>query len=144
MGVDPPEPGGYSVHERAASADPEAFATLCGWHRDRAKAGVEPPQIALARASDYARLAAIARGDRADWLTFLIVLDNYAAALREVGLDALADHSEAEAVTLAEFMADEGDEEVAAAVASSADTISPEAFTIARNLREHLKGKFGC
>ena len=59
-----------SVHERAAGGDWHAFSTLAATHYQRSQEGMEPPEIALARAVEYGRMAAI-RGERREMITLL-------------------------------------------------------------------------
>jgi hypothetical protein len=133
-----------SVHELASRGDARGFAELAGLHHQRGLAGAEPAIIAYARAVDYARLAAAARGDRQDWLAFLYLLEQHALALREAGLGDLADMANGEAVAIAEFMAEDGDDEIADMLASTADNLTPKALTVARELRDHAKGALTC
>lgn len=123
------------AHCRAARGDGEAFAALAASHYQRGVSGIEPAIIAYARAAEYARLAAMSRGSRHDWMSFLYLLDQHAELLRTAGLTTLADAAQGEAVALAEYMADDGDEEMSQLVAASADGLTPEVLNIARDLR---------
>jgi hypothetical protein len=101
------------VTTRAAMGDGEAFAVLADAHYRLAVEGKNPAITALAEARVYARLAAASRNSREDWLSWMLVCEYYATALRQAGFPEQADIAQAEAVTIAEHMADNGDEEVA-------------------------------
>lgn len=133
-----------SVHELAARGDGAAYAHLADLHYNRAINGDEPRVIAFARSTDCMRFACMARGERQDWLNFLFLLDCQASALRSAGYGALADKVLGEAVALAEYMADDGDEEMSNMVASAAGQLTPEALNVARDLRAHVKEAIGC
>jgi hypothetical protein len=105
---------------------------LADAHYRRGLAGLEPAIIAFARSVDYARLAAMNRGERLDWLTFLFILDAHAAVLRAAGFTHPADLAQAEALALAEYMADDGDEEIGNMVVASAERLSPSVLHIVR------------
>lgn len=136
ISVGPPP---VSLHERAACGDADAFSHLAALHYQQAHDGAEPAPIAYAKAVTYARLALIAANTRTDWLNFMYLLDQQADALRAVGLDDLADTAHGEAVALAEFMAENGDEEIAQMVVSSASDLTPASLNIARGLQERVK-----
>lgn len=133
-----------SVHELAARGDAAGFAELAGWHYQRGLDGAEPQVIAYARATDYSRLAMIARGERQDWLNHLFLLEAYGSALRNAGLGNLSDAAIAESVALAATMAEEGDEEMASLIAIGAGNVSPGAMTLARDLQRQAKETTGC
>lgn len=129
-----------SLHELAAFGDARGFAELAGLHYQRGVNGAEPAIVAFARAVDYARLAAMSRGERQDWISFLFLLERNAAALRDAGLGQLADLASGESVAIAELMAEEGDDEIGDMIAASAGSLTPTSLTVARELREHAKG----
>lgn len=131
-----------SVHEAAARGDGEAYAQLANWHYGRGVNGDEPAVIAFARAVDASRFATIARNERQDWLNHLFLLDCYSQALRAAGYGTLADNALGESIALAEYMADDGDEEVSHMVATA--NLSPEALSVARGLRAQVKEQIGC
>jgi hypothetical protein len=123
-----------SLHQTASQGHGVVFATLAEAHYCNGLNGTEPPMIALARAVDCARLAAMNRRSREDWVTLLYLLDQHAIELAAAGLTSLADKVLAEAVALAESMAEDGDEEVGCMIVASADQISPAAMIRARSM----------
>ena len=90
-------------------------------------------------ASTYARLAAVARGTREDWLSLLYIADQFSSALRKAGFEDMADESQAEAVAIAENMVEAGDEEVALMIVASADEISPIVMALAVRARNRVR-----
>ena len=122
-----------SIHERAAGGDCHAFSTIAAAHYKRAEDGTEPAMIALARAVEYGRLAAI-RGERREMITLLYLLEQHSHALRDVGLNDLGDIAQGEAFALAEHMANSGDEEVAVALVKGAGDVERGVLLIAREL----------
>lgn len=148
---DPPPPiniapqGAAPIHLLAARGDADALTQLAACHYQLGLNGTEPQLIAFARAVDYARLAVGARSafdtrqGRAEWLNFLFLLDQYAAALRAAGYGYLADGALGEAVAYAECMGEEGDDEMSDMVAGSARQISAGAMTFARTVLDHAK-----
>ncbi len=128
------------IHTRAALGDGEAMSVLADCHYRQALDGSVPQVSALAEARVYARLAAMARGTREDWLSFVYVGEHYASALREAGFGDMADKAQAEAVAIAEHMGEDGDEEVARMVVASAEKISPAVMALAGGLYDYSKG----
>ena len=122
-----------SFHERAANGDAEAFSIIAAAHYKRAEDGAEPAIIALARAVEFGRLAAI-RGGRRERVTFLYLLEEHSHALRDAGMDALGDIAQGEAFALAEHMANDGDEEVGNMLVKGAGEVEPGVLLIAREL----------
>ena len=122
-----------SVHERAAGGDWHAFSTLAAAHYKRSQQGLEPQEIALARAVEYGRMAAI-RGERREMITLLYLLEQHSHALRDAGLNDLGDIAQGEAFALAEHMANGGDEEVADALVNGAGDVKRGVLLIAREL----------
>lgn len=122
-----------SMHERAAGGDCNAFSTLAATHYQRAEDGTEPPLIALARAVEYGRMAAI-RGERREMITLLYLLEQHSHALRDAGLNDLGDIAQGEAFALAEHMANGGDEEVADALVNGAGDVERGVLLVAREL----------
>ena len=127
-------PADVSLHERAARGDCHAFSTIAAAHYKRAGDGAEPQEIALARAVEFGRLAALS-GGRQEMVTFLYLLEQHSHALRDAGLNILGDLAQGEAVALAEHMADDGDEELGRMVVAAADALTPGVFMVARDLR---------
>ena len=122
-----------SFHERAANGDAEAFSIIAAAHYKRAEDGIEPPIIALARAVEFGRLAAI-RGGRRERVTFLYLLEEHSHALRDAGMDALGDIAQGEAFALAEHMAIEGDDEIGDMLVNAAGEVEPGVLLVAREL----------
>ena len=122
-----------SVHERAAGGDWHAFSTLAAAHYKRSQQGLEPQEIALARAVEYGRLAAI-KGGRRERVTLLYLLEEHSHALRDAGMDALGDIAQGEAFALAEHMANDGDEEIGNMLVKGAGKVEPGVLLIAREL----------
>jgi hypothetical protein len=116
----------------AAWREGDAFAELADAYYRHSVAECEPATGALERAAEYARLAAAGRGSREDWFSLLFLLDQHAEALRVEGLSSQADTVQAEAVALAEYMADNGDEEVGRMLVASAEHLSPAVLQLAR------------
>jgi hypothetical protein len=122
------------VHTRAAFGDGAAFSALANSHYQRALNGDEMAIISLARAVDYARLAAIRVNGRQEWIALIFLLEQHAEALRREHLNALADIAQAEAVALAEHMGDFGDEEIGQLVVAAGANLSPEVLKMASDL----------
>ena len=101
-----------SIHEQAANGSVKAFNQIAAAHYAHADTGRKPAVIALARAVEFGRLAAL-KGGRRQLVSFLYLLDQHSHAMREVGLMALADLTHGHAFALAEDMANEGDQEIA-------------------------------
>ena len=118
-----------SIHDRAADGDGEAFSTIAAAHYKRAEDGTEPAIIALARAVEYGRLAAI-KGGRRERVTLLYLLEEHSHSLRDAGMDALGDIAQGEAFALAEHMANDGDEEVGNMLVRRAGEVEPGAVAI--------------
>lgn len=118
-------PGTPSFHERAADGVGEAFSAIAAAHYKRADDGTEPAIIALARAVEFGRLAAI-KGGRRERVTFLYLLEEHSHALRDAGMGALGDIAQDEAFALAAHMARNGDEEVGDMLAMLARTVLAE------------------
>jgi hypothetical protein len=116
----------------AAWCDGGAFARMADLHYQRWLNGIEAQVVALERAAEYARLAA-AGGSREDWISLLFLLDQHADALRAEGQNDIADLVQAEAVALAEYMANKGDEEVGHMLDASAEHLSPAVLQLARD-----------
>ena len=133
-----------SITELASRGDATGFAELAGLHYQRGLTGAEPAIVAYARSVEYARLAATARGSHQDWLSFLYLLDQNARALRDAGLGHLADLASGKSVAIAEFMAEDGDDEIGDMLAATADRLTAKALTVARELRDHAKGVLTC
>ena len=133
-----------SIHGRASEGDGDAFAELADLHYRHAANGTEAAVIALDRAVTYARLAMCRRGTRQDGINLIFVLDQHAAALAQAGYPAAADRAHGEAVAIAEYASDDGDEEIGNLVVSAGDNVSPGALKIARELRETVDGVMGC
>lgn len=123
-----------STHLAAANGEAQAFADLANTHYQNAIANSGAAIIELTRAAVYARLAAMQRGLREDWASFLFLLDQHALACQAGGFAAAADASWGEAIALAEFAADDGDEEMGT-LAANAENVTPGALEVARNLR---------
>lgn len=128
------------IHTRAALGDGEAHSLLANSHYGMAQNGSVPPVLALGQATIYARMASIARGTRDDWLSLIFLLEHYASALREAGQANLADNAQAEAVTYANYMADDGDEEAGRMVVVAANNISIPVMQLAKALHDYTKG----
>ena len=122
-----------SVHERAAGGDWHAFSTLAAAHYKRSQEGLEPQEIALARAVEFGRLAAI-KGGRRERVTLLYLLEEHSHALRDAGMDALGDIAQGEAFALAEHMANDGDEEIGNMLVNGAGDVERGVLLIAREL----------
>ena len=133
-----------TAHEAASRGDGNAFAQLADMHYQRGESGAEPKIIAYARAVDCARFAAMIVGERLHWITFLYLLDCHATALRDAGLTVLADQALGEAVALAEYMGEDGDEEIGSMIVTAADSLSPEVLAIAQGLRATVKETAEC
>ena len=128
------------VYTRAALGDGEAHSILADAQYRMAQDGSVPRVIALGHATIFARLASMSRGARNDWFSLIFLLEHYSAALREAGQDNLADTAQAEAVTYADYMADDGDEEVGRMVAAAAETIPVRVMQIAKSFHDYTKG----
>lgn len=122
-----------SFHERAANGECEAFSIIAAAHYKRAEDGAEPAIIALARAVEFGRLAAI-RGGRRERVTFLYLLEEHSHALRDAGMDALGDIAQGEAFALAEHMANDGDDEVGDMLVKGASQVEAGVLLVARDL----------
>lgn len=133
-----------TVHGRASEGDGNAFAELADQHYRQAANGNEAPVLALDRAVTYARLALCRRGTRQDGINLIFALDQQAAALAQAGYPLAADRAHGEAVALAEYASDDGDEEIGNLVVSAGDNLSPGSLKIARELRETVDGVMGC
>lgn len=127
------------IHTRAARGDGDAHAHLAEVHYQHALSGSAPPVLALCQAALFARLAACSRGTREDHLVLIYLGDLYASALRDAGLDDLADAEQAAAVALAESMASDGDEEVGQMVVASAGHLPRKVMSLAGVLHNYTK-----
>ena len=110
--IDAVQPAAPSIHKQAANGNVEALNQIAAAHYADADKGREPAVIALARAVEFGRLAAL-KGGRQEMVSFLYLLEQHSHAMREVGLVALADLTHGQAFALAENMANEGDQEIA-------------------------------
>lgn len=138
------EPEG-GLHDRAARGDHHALAELAGLHYNNAVTGAEPAPMALAQAIAFARLAAVhTEGTRADLLALLFLLDQQSEVLRAVGLTDLADREHGQAVCIAEGMAEDGDQEIADMIVSTAASLTPQSLNIAREMRTHVNEVLAC
>ena len=110
--IDPEPQAAPSIHEQAANGSVEAFNQIAAAHYANAEKGDEPAVMALARAVEFGRLAAL-KGGRREMVSFLYLLEQHSHAMRDVGLMALADLTQGLAFALAGDMANEGDHEIA-------------------------------
>ena len=138
MDVKPFDPGPENTHALAADGDGAAFSALAALYYHHADAGVEPAVIALARAVEFGRLAAM-KGGRREWIAFLYLLEEHSHALRDVGLTGRANSVQAEAFVLAEEIAEQGDEELAEMVVTGAAEVDPAVLMIAREMRRAVE-----
>lgn len=122
-----------TIHEQAASGSCEAFNRIAAAHYENAGKGFEPAIIALARAVEFARLAAMS-GGRRELITFLFLLEEHAHAMRDVGLDALANLTQGQAFAVAEHAANDGDQEIADMLVRGAGEVEPGVLLVARDL----------
>ena len=126
-------PPRVSLHEQAAGGSNEAFSRIAAAHYANASKGLEPAIVGLARAVEFARLAAM-QGGRRELMTFLFLLEEHAHAFRDVGLDTLADLTQGQAFALAEHAANEGDQEIADMLVRGAGEVEPGVLLAARHL----------
>lgn len=122
-----------SIHEQAANGSVEAFNQIAAAHYANADKGSEPAVMALARAVEFGRLAAL-KGGRREMISFLYLLEQHSHAMRDVGLMALADLTQGQAFALAENMASDGDEEVANMLVKGASEVEPGVLLVARDI----------
>lgn len=91
---------------------------------------------ALAEALSFARLAAI-DGARKDLQVVVFLYGRIATECREAGDPAAGDAYEARGYLLAELMAQDGDEDMAAMVVNAGTAVTPAAHREARRLLDH-------
>ena len=133
-----------TLHGRASEGDGNAFSELADLHYRQAANGNEAPVLALDRAVTYACLAMCRRGSRQDGINLIYVLDQHAAALAQAGYPVAADRAHGEAIALAEYASDDGDEEIGNLVVSAGGNVSAGALKVARAVRETVDGVMGC
>jgi len=120
-----------AMYSRAARAAPGAFLELAGWHYDQAGLAPGHDMVRLVRAAEHARLAEQIGATQAAPAILLFLLNEQATAFRALGWADLEDEILAEAVSLADRMAEDGDEDAARILASSAHRIAPTVLTAA-------------
>lgn len=124
---------------RAGFGDLPALRELASAAYLNARADVPAPDLAYMEAITYQRLAA-AHGGNADQRTLLFLLADFARVWRENGNIDLATRFDAEALMLAERLAEEGDEEVGQMVVAAAPALPSAAFREALNLQSGPSG----
>ena len=121
---------------RAASGDIEAQRELASLNYDGRTSPGAFTSICYAEAIVWQRMVA-ARGTLEDRRTLVYLLAEYSGWL-SVDEPAASNHFMAQAVTLAEALAEDGDELAAGWVATAADKLEPEVFLRALQMREAL------
>jgi hypothetical protein len=74
----------------------------------------------------------------------MFLLEQHSHVLRLAGLPAMADVAQAEAVALANYLADDGDEEVGNMLVAAGDNLAPEVLELANGAYRWAERTMGC